>query len=84
MRTIDWSLNRAADFRAIPLYCDCKQCAGLNRMLDWTGRSLVKWDGEPGACVYRVGIQLARIALLRNEDIDPFIMGKLLKIARQL
>lgn len=85
LRTIDWSLNQAKEFKATPLYCDCQQCAGHNRLLDWPKRSLVKWgEGEPGACVYRVGIQLARIAHLRNEDIDPFTMDKLLKIARQL
>lgn len=84
LRNIDWSLNQAKEFKATPLYCDCKQCAGHNRLLDWPKRSLVKWNNEPGVCPFVVALQLARIAMLRHEPIDPFIVGKLLKIARQL
>lgn len=92
LRTIDWSLNQVIEqrpelgegFKATPLYCDCKQCAGHNRLLDWPKRSLVKWNNEPGVCPFVVALQLARIAMLRHEPIDPFIVGKLLRIARQL
>jgi len=84
LRTIDWSLNAVKEFKATPIYCDCRQCGGHNRLLDWPKRSLVKWNGEPGVCPFVVALQLARIAMLRNEDVDPFIVGKLLKIARQL
>lgn len=81
LRDIDWSLNNhASEIRATTVLCECGRCEGY--LLDWPERSFQIWQGRPGACPYQVMFQLRRISFHRCEDIDPFILQKLLKVSR--
>lgn len=83
LRHIDWSLNHNMEnIKATSILCECGRCDGY--LLDWPGRSFKIWDGMPGACPYRVAIQLRRISFHRHEDIDPNIVERLLKVSRQV